>query len=112
MRRQRKTDTIGLLTHHSPANEQQMDWTKLNLPDPRNSRPQVGEIGRLDYWKLVVAGKLIKKSLASMLQTAVYTYLSQNWEEHEKRLTVEATRAGVTPEEMFTRMVNEDTGEK
>ena len=84
-----------------------MDWTKVNLPTPKNPRPQVGELGDLDYWKLVVASKLVRKSIAAMLQTAVYTYLSRNWEEHEKRLQVEANKEGITPEEMFTKLASQ-----
>ncbi|MBW4523413.1 MAG: hypothetical protein KME16_27555 [Scytolyngbya sp. HA4215-MV1] len=85
-----------------------MDWSKVDLPAPKNPRPQCGELGDLDYWKMVVASKLIKKSIAAMIQTAVYTYLSRNWEEHEKRLQIEATREGVTPEEMFMKLSSED----
>lgn len=85
-----------------------MDWSQVKVPNPKNARPQTGELGTLDYWKLVVASKLIKKSLAAMLQTAVYTYLSRNWDEHEKRLQIEANKAGISPEEMFMRMIDEE----
>jgi hypothetical protein len=85
-----------------------MDWEKVKIPQPKNPRPQSGEIGTLDYWKLVVASKLIKKSLASCIQTAVYTYLQRNWEEHEKRLNIEARSQGVTPEELFMKFVSEE----
>jgi hypothetical protein len=112
MSKKRKPDRMGLLTHHSSVKETLMDWNKLNLPDPRNPRPQVGELGTLDYWKLVVVGKLIKKSLAANLQTAVYTYISRTWEEHEKRLIVEANKAGISTEEMFMRLVEEEMGGK
>lgn len=85
-----------------------MDWTKVKLPTPKNSRPQVGELGTLDYWKLVVASKLIKKSLAAILQTAAYTYLSRNWEEHERRLMVEAQSQGKSPEQLFMELIEEE----
>ena len=81
-----------------------MDWSKIDLPDPPNSRPQTGELGRLDYWKLSVASKLIKKSLAATLQTAVLTYLKQNWPDHEARLQIEASNKGLTVEEMFEKI--------
>lgn len=86
-----------------------MDWEKISVPDPKNARPQVGELGSLDYWKLIVATKLIKKSLAATLQTAVYTYLSRNWPEHEKRLVVMANQQGITPEDLFMSMVEEES---
>lgn len=85
-----------------------MDWKSMDLPKPRNPRPQVGELGLYDYWRLVVASKLIKKSIAAILQTAVISYLEHNWEKHETRLTLEANEQGLTPEEMFMRYVNED----
>jgi hypothetical protein len=85
-----------------------MDWSKVTLPSPKNPRPQVGELSDLDYWKLLVASKLVRKSIAAMLQTATYTYLSRNWEEHEKRLTIEANKQGISPEEMFVRLASQD----
>jgi hypothetical protein len=100
--------TILSMTSDIPTQDTDMDWEKIELPDIKPTRFQCGELATLDHWKLVVASKLIKKSVASMIQTAVYTYLQRNWEEHEKRLIVEATRAGITPEEMFTRLI---TGE-
>ncbi|MBD1911264.1 hypothetical protein H6F91_11960 [Leptolyngbya sp. FACHB-8] len=86
-----------------------MDWSKVKLPTPKNSRPQVGELGTLDYWKLVIASKLVKKSLAAMLQSAAYNYLASNWEEHERRLMVEAQSQGKSPEKLFMEMIEEDT---
>lgn len=112
MPKRQKPTSIGSVTHHSSVKESWMDWNKLKLPAPKNPRPQVGELGTLDYWKLVVVSKLIKKSLAAILQTAVYTYISRTWDEHEKRLIVEATKEGLTPEDMFMRLVNEEMGEK
>lgn len=85
-----------------------MDWEKVTLPTPKNARPQTGELGTLDYWKLVVASKLVKKSMAAMLQTAAYTYLARNWDEHEKRLIVEAQSKGKTPEEYFMELADGD----
>ncbi len=85
-----------------------MDWSKVELPEVKPTRFQCGELSRLDHWKMVVASKLLKKSIASMIQTAVYTYLSRNWEEHEKRLMAEATAQGTTPEEMFQKLIKDD----
>ncbi|PSN12325.1 hypothetical protein C7271_23660 [filamentous cyanobacterium CCP5] len=85
-----------------------MDWKSMELPKPKNPRPQVGELGLYDYWRLVVASKLVKKSVAAILQTAVITYLERNWEKHETRLTLEANEQGISPEEMFLRYVNDD----
>jgi hypothetical protein len=96
--------TMISITYQLPV----MDWSKIRLPAPKTPRPQVGELSTLDYWKMVVASKLIKKSLAATLQTAVYTYLSRTWEEHEKRLLIEASKEGLSPEEMFMRLVNDD----
>lgn len=85
-----------------------MDWSKVTISTPRNPRPQVGELGLLDYWKLVVASKLLRKSIAAVLQTAVYTYVGRTWEDHEQRLIVEAQARGITPEELFMALTQED----
>lgn len=86
-----------------------MDWKSMELPKPRNPRPQVGELSLYDYWRLVVSAKLVKKSIAAILQTAVITYLERNWEKHETRLTLEANEKGISPEEMFMQYVGEDS---
>lgn len=97
-------DTMGYIVDESYM----MDWSKVDLPDVKPTRFQCGELSRLDHWKMVVASKLLKKSIAAMIQTAVYTYLAKNWEEHEKRLIVEAAREGITPEEMFVKLLSEE----
>lgn len=84
-----------------------MDWSKVKLPKPKNPRPQVGELSDLDYWRLAVAAKLMKKSIASSLQTAVTTYVRRNWDEHEALLQIEAAQQGITAEEMFVRLAEE-----
>jgi methionyl-tRNA synthetase len=84
-----------------------MDWTQTPLPAPKNPRPQSGEMSRLDYWRLYVISKLSKKSMASVTQTALVTYLRQNWDEHEQLLTVEATARGMTPEQLFAALVED-----
>lgn len=81
--------------------EMPMDWDSMELPTPKNSRPRCGELGAYDYWRMHVAAKLVKKSLAQTMQTAVHTYLKRNWEEHEQRLRIEAKQQGKTPEELF-----------
>ena len=98
-------DTIDSITDESP----EMDWSKINLPEKKPLRFQCGELSTLDHWKLSIASRLLKKSVASMIQTAVYIYLSTSWEEHENRLIVEANRLGITPEEMFVRLTEEDS---
>ncbi|HEY9695903.1 MAG TPA: hypothetical protein V6D10_01340 [Trichocoleus sp.] len=85
-----------------------MDWSKVDLPEVKPTRFQCGELSRLDHWKIVVVSKLLKKSNAAMVQTAVYTYLSQHWEEHEKRLIAEAAAQGITAEEMFQKLIKDD----
>jgi hypothetical protein len=84
-----------------------MDWTKVQLPKTKTpKRFQSGELADLDHWKLIVAAKLLRKSVAATIQTAVYTYLQRNWAEHEARLEVEAQTRGMTPEELFMELTN------
>jgi len=84
--------------------EAPMDWESLDLPKAKNSRPRCGDLALYDYWRLHVASKLIKKSLAQTLQTAALTYLGRNWPEHEKRLAIEARQQGKTPEALFLEL--------
>jgi len=85
-----------------------MEIEKLIPKDIKSTRLQSSEVATLDYCKLVVASKLLKKSVAAVLQTALYTYLAKNWEEHEKRLVAEATRLGVEPEELFVLLLTQE----
>lgn len=83
-----------------------MDWSKIKVPEPTRgvTRPTSGALSTLDAFKLVVISKLINKSVAAIIQTAILTYLNRNWEDHETRLLVEANRLGLTPEELFNRL--------
>lgn len=85
-----------------------MNWSEMKLPRPKNPRPQVGELSNYDYWRFVVAGKLTRKSMAAVAQTAVLNYLQRVWPEHESRLAIEANEQGLTPEELFMKYVEEE----
>lgn len=85
-----------------------MEWCQLKLPDPGSTRIQAGALSRLDYYKLRVITKLIGKSAAAVYQTAILTYLDRNWSKHEERLTVEATSQGISIEELFTKLAEEE----
>jgi hypothetical protein len=86
-----------------------MDWTKVKLPEQkRPKRFQAGELSELDHAKILVISQLLKKSVSSIVQTALYTYINRNWAEHEQRLIAEATRDGVTPEEKFCQLMQQD----
>jgi len=87
-----------------------MDYSKIDIPkyDLNQTKPRIGALSQLDAAKIRVASRLINKSIASVLQTAVLTYLSRTWEEHEKRLTVEAKQQGKTPEELFNELSREE----
>ncbi|HEY9737567.1 MAG TPA: hypothetical protein V6D06_14835 [Trichocoleus sp.] len=82
------------------------DWSKVTLPKPSRTqaRPPVGELSDLDWAKLFVASKLIHKSVASVLQTAVVTYLNRNWGNHLERLHIIANREKISIEEAFEKI--------
>ena len=69
-------------------------------------RPNVSTLSELDYAKMVVAGKLLRKSVGAVVQTACYTYLSRNWPNHEERLIIEARQRGISPEDLFNGLVS------
>ncbi|MBD2261397.1 hypothetical protein [Pseudanabaena sp. FACHB-2040] len=86
------------------------DWSKVTLPRPSKaqSRPSIGELSDLDWAKLMVVSKLIHKSIASVLQTAVITYLNRNWHNHLERLHIVANRENISIEEAFEKIVKEE----
>lgn len=88
-----------------------MDWEKIEVGQytDRQRKPNTGTLGTLDYAKLLVISKLIGKPIANIIQTAIYTYLSRNWAEHETRLIVEAKSKGLTPEELFSQLAGKET---
>ena len=85
-----------------------MDWDKVEISkdqfSERQRKPATGQLATLDYAKLLVISKLIGKPINAIIQTAIYTYLSRNWAEHETRLAVEARSKGLTPEEYFNQL--------
>ena len=80
---------------------------KINLPEIKSTKIQIQKLGKLDYAKLLVACALIEKSVSQTGQTAIYTYLSRNWPQHEERLQVEANSRGISLEEAFIELLNE-----
>ena len=85
-----------------------MDWDKVDL-QPESDRKSVrADLSLLDYVKLRVVSKLLRKSIQSTVQTAIYTYLQRNWKDYEDRLTVEAKTLGLTPEEYFSELAKPD----
>lgn len=87
-----------------------MDWAKVRFPEKfATKRYQIGELSTLDHAKLLVHSYLVKRSIAEVLKTAAYTFLSRNWEKSmENRLSAEASRLGLTPEELFSRIINDE----
>lgn len=85
-----------------------MDWSKVRLPEGKATRVQASEVAELDFSKLYVASKLIKKSMSAMLQTAVYTYIGRCWPAHEERLIAKAAQLGLEPEELFSKIANDE----
>ena len=88
-----------------------MDFNKINLPKPKNTRILSGALADLDYYKLKVGCKLQNKSLSTTGQTALYNYIAIAWADDQKRLEFEAARLGITPEELFQRLAVEGVEE-
>lgn len=89
-----------------------MDWSKVELPEFKNTRLTIQRFGKLDYAKLLVIARLIEKSQSQIGQKSLYTYLQRTWPEHEARLTVEANSRGLSLEECFVAMVHEALGDE
>ena len=85
-----------------------LDLNKVNIPEYQKPRIYTAELAQLDFAKLKVMGKLKKKSQGALAQTALYTYINKVWPEDYKRLCVEAKQKGITPEEHFEQLLNDD----
>jgi hypothetical protein len=85
-----------------------MDWEKIDLPDPKERSPKSGKLSNLDYYKLLVASRIIRKSIMATIQTAILTYLGRNWSDHEDRLKLEAKQRGMTPEQLFEAIAKDE----
>ena len=94
-----------IMTDHPPN---RIDWGKLKLPKLTSTRLQATEIADLDYHKIKLASKVLKKSMSSILQTAVYTYLGKNWKEHEDRLIIKAVELNMSIEELAEKLLNDE----
>jgi DNA-binding transcriptional MocR family regulator len=84
-----------------------LDWSKVTLPAFDNTKVQVNKIGDLDYAKLLVIAQLTANSQSQIGQAALYTYLKDNWGDHEERLLIEANKRNLTLEECFQELVKE-----
>lgn len=86
-----------------------MECKKLRLVkvDNKRGQPRTSALSDLDYWKLFVAARLQKRSVASMVREAIVLYLFVFWSDFEQRLEVEATRNAIEVEEMFERLCND-----
>ena len=85
-----------------------MDWDKIDLPDPKERSPKSGKLSNLDYYKLLVASRIIRKSVMQTIQTAILTYLNRNWKDHEDRIIMEAKQRGITPEQLFEAIAKDE----
>jgi len=81
-----------------------MDWDKVDLAGVKAASPKTGKLSPLDLAKLIVASKLIRKSVMACIQTAVLVYLQRNWEESERRLSFEAKERGMSSEDLFSAL--------
>lgn len=92
----------------SKASDDKVKWSEVDLEGFTAKRLSIGELSTYDQARLVVSSRLMKKSLAQTIQTALLTYLNRNTEEHYNRLVIEAKLNGLTPEEMFSKILKED----
>lgn len=82
-----------------------LDWLKIKIPGLKTRKiNQSGTISGRDYALMRVASKLLGKSVATLVQTAVILYLRRNAEEHIKQLDFVAGREGISREEAFEQI--------
>jgi predicted transcriptional regulator len=88
-----------------------MDWLRVHLPRFDNTKLLVQQLADLDYAKVLVVAHLLKSSRSQVAQTAIYEYVARNWDAYEERLALEAGRQGLSPEELFQRIVLNEVNE-
>ena len=85
-----------------------MDWDQIDLPEVKNTRIQCASLPELEFFKIQVSAAMSKRSAAEIMKTAGLTYLSRNWETTEARLITKARQLGISKEELFNRIINEE----
>lgn len=78
-----------------------IDFGRIALPDPKDSRMRSGLVPKLTYYRTKVAAIVLKKSVAELVQSAIILSDRRNWPEREELLIAEAVSAGITPEDFF-----------
>lgn len=87
----------------------QIDWGRVNLPDAKGRKiNQSGWLSAKDYVWLTVTAKLLKKTVAQVLVTAVLTYLRRNFSEHLQILDFIANQKGISREEAIERIYGDE----
>jgi hypothetical protein len=82
----------------------EMNWSEVDVSKVKTAF-KTADISVLDAAKLRVMSTLLKKTLS--VQTALYVYVSRNWDEALQRLEVEAKLLGTSPEALFNSIVND-----
>lgn len=86
-----------------------IDWGRVNIPEAKARKiNQSGWLSAKDYVWLAVVGKLLKKTVAQVLQTAVLTYLRRNTVEHLQVLDFIANREGISREEAIEKIYRDE----
>jgi len=84
----------------------EMNWSEVDVSRVKTAF-KTADISVLDAAKLRVMSTLLKKTLSVTVQTALYVYVSRNWDEALQRLEVEAKLLGTSPEALFNSIVND-----
>lgn len=85
-----------------------IDWSKVKLPVEARKVNQSGTLAAKDFAMLSVVAKLLGKGMSAVMQTAIIIYLRRNREEHIKLLDFVASREGLSREEAFVKIYNDE----
>lgn len=88
------------------AADGEIDWRLVKIPKFGSRRIQTAKLDHHSLAWLKVVALLLDKNLATMVQTAILTYLNRNKRSHLDRLHTVATREGVTLEEAVEKILS------
>ena len=97
-------EVVRLADQKRQEHESELDWSGIDLPQGNGRIPQSGLINGKDLVQFRVICKLLGKTGAQVVQTAVITYLRRNWKEHLKMLDFVAAREGLSREEALKQI--------
>lgn len=99
-------DLLGDQSDDSNQQKRNINYRSISKEKPLNLSIKSSALNELDWKKFKVMSKLAKRSIASNAQSVLTSYVRKFWGEYENSLIYEADQIGITPEELFNQLAN------